>query len=141
MSYRIAAGLLGVGWFLVLLIPRLTREWLLADAGWNLALMVGSSLLTALVGRRLVAGGDSIGGHAWRGAILATIGTLVYLTSAAATIGVRTVTRGGGINWHDTLSLCVMGLSAAALAGYVILPYALFCQYVMHAIAARSDAR
>jgi hypothetical protein len=71
------AGALRIGWFVVLLIPSVTREWLLADVFKNLGCLVVASIIVAFAA------------------------TFLY---------------GGLANLHNTISLYVMGFTAAAIA-------------------------
>lgn len=61
-------------------------------------------------------------------------GWFVVLLIPGMTRG-RTLVFGGLANLHDTLSLYVMGLMAVTLACFVVVPYGLFCQYVMNPLA------
>jgi hypothetical protein len=138
LKYASAAALLGAGWFVVLLLPTTTRGWLLEEAPRNLALLVVASVVVALAFRRFIAGADTFGSQLARAVILPYVGCLVYLGLVAAWIWVEDLLFGGLANLHDTLSLFVMGLTAAALSFLVVVPYGLLCQYVMSAAANRT---
>ena len=135
LKYCATAAALGIGWFVVLLLPGMTREWLLASAFQNLACLVAASVIVALLCRRFIQGADTLGGDVLRAAVIPYLGCLVYLTLWAALLWMRSVIFGGLANLHDTLSLYVMGLTAAAVSFFVVIPYGLFCQYVMKSIS------
>lgn len=48
LRYASTAGALGLGWFAVLLIPGLTREWLLDNVPQNVACLTVASVVVAL---------------------------------------------------------------------------------------------
>ena len=54
LKYYAAAGVLGCGWFVALLLPGVTREWLLADIFQNLACLVVASIILALATRKFI---------------------------------------------------------------------------------------
>jgi hypothetical protein len=64
---------------------------------------------------------------------------LIYLSVVTAWIWIRQLLFGGLANLHDTLSLYAMGLTAALLACFVVVPFGLACQYVMSAAAERVE--
>lgn len=131
LKYTMTAGSLGAGWFAVLLIPSLTREWLLADAVQNLACLVVASVVIAIPARGFIRRADTFGQQLLRATVLPWPGCVAYLSLRAALMWARTILFGGLANVHDTISLFVMGLTAALLSFYVVIPYGLFCQYVM----------
>jgi hypothetical protein len=133
LRYCTTAGALGVGWFVVLLVPRATREWLLAEVALNLVCLVVASILVAVVCRRVIGQATSLGDHLVRAAMIPYLGCFVFLTEWAAVDWTRTLVRGGLANLHDTLSLYAMGMLAAVVCFYVVIPYGLLCQYVMNA--------
>ena len=134
LRYCSTAGGLGVGWFVVLLIPGMTREWLLADRWQSLACLVASSVLVAVAFRRFIGGAATLGEHLVRAAVVPYLGCLVFLSLWAALLWARTLLYGGLANLHDTLSLYVMGMTAATLSFFVVIPYGLLCQYVMSSV-------
>jgi hypothetical protein len=125
------AASLGAGWFIVLLVPPVTREWLLDDRVQNLSLLVIASVLTALIGRKYIKSAQSFGSHFVRAAVLPYCGCILFLSLIAGHMWLRTLLFGGLANLHDTLSLYTMGLTAALVSFYVVIPYGLVCQYTM----------
>ena len=135
LKYCAAAGALGIGWFVVLLIPAVTREWLLADVFQNLGCLVVTSIIVALAARKLISSADTFGEHLVRATVIPYLGSLVYLSLSAGLIWLNTFLYGGLANLHDTLSLYVMGLSAAAVSFFVVIPFGLLCQYAMSSVS------
>ena len=135
LKYCAAAGALGIGWFVVLLIPAVTREWLLADVFQNLGCLVVTSIIVALAARKFISSADTFGEHLVRATVIPYLGSLVYLSLSAGLIWLNTFLYGGLANLHDTLSLYVMGLSAAAVSFFVVIPFGLLCQYTMSSVS------
>ncbi|MCM3880511.1 MAG: hypothetical protein ND807_10430 [Vicinamibacterales bacterium] len=140
LKYCATAAALGIGWFLVLLLPSMSREWLLADIGPNLACLVAASVIVAVGFRRYIGSAETIGSHLVRAIALPYVGCFVFLSLWAALMWTRSLLRGGLANLHDTLSLYVMGLMATALSFYIVIPYGWLCQYVMTTVANAEDA-
>jgi hypothetical protein len=136
LRYFVTAALLGAGWFVVLLLPGVTRGFLLEQPMQSIGFLVVASLVTAAVFARFIASASSFASHLVRAVVLPYAGCLVYLTLMAAAIWVRSLLTGGLANLHDTLSLYAMGFTAATVSFYVVVPYALLCQFVMHRAAA-----
>jgi hypothetical protein len=80
---------------------------------------------------------ESLAAHFVRGALLPYLGCLVYLALCAAVMAARGALGGEGIDAHDTLALFASGFTAAAVSFFVVVPYGLFCQYVMKAVSER----
>ncbi|MCE3241442.1 MAG: hypothetical protein K0Q83_1949 [Deltaproteobacteria bacterium] len=135
LKYCAAAAALGIGWFVVLLIPAVTREWLLADVFQNLGCLVVASIIVALAARKSISSADTFGEHLLRATVIPYLGGLVYISLSVGLIWLQTVLYGGLANLHDTLSLYVMGLSAAAVSFFVVIPYGLLCQYAMSSVS------
>jgi hypothetical protein len=138
----LAAVLLGVGWFAVLLIPPWTRSWLLEERGavpGHLALLAVSSVIVARVGRRFVARADSLAADLWRAVVMPAAGCLVYLTLWNFREWLRPPR--GVANLHDTLVLYLWGPVAVALSGYVVVPYGYCCQRVMRSLLQNHEGR
>ena len=131
--YYLMAAILGAGWFPVLLVPAVTRQWLLDDSVQNLGCLVVASVVVALVCRSFIGSADSPGDHLLRAVVVPLVGCLAFLTLWAALIWARSLISGGLANLHDTLSLYAMGVTATAISFYVVVPYGLLCQYVMRA--------
>jgi hypothetical protein len=136
LRYCITAGILGAGWFAVLLLPGITREWLRNAPLQNVACLLAASVMVALVFRRFIARASTFGEHLVRAIVLPYIGCLTYLSLWAALLWTRTLLFGGLANVHDTLSLYALGFVAAVIACFVVVPYGLVCQYVMNGTAA-----
>jgi hypothetical protein len=135
MRYGSTAAVLGVGWFVVLLIPRLTREWLLANPLQNLGFLVAASIIVAVACRGFILRADALGAHLVRATVMPYLGCLVFLSLTAAALWARSFLSGGLANLHDTVSLYVMGLTATTLSLFVVVPYGLLCQYVLNSIS------
>src|SRR5215207_4990317 len=54
LKYCAVAGAVGCGWFVVILVPGITREWLLADILQNLGCLVVASIIVALAARTFI---------------------------------------------------------------------------------------
>jgi hypothetical protein len=119
----------------VLLIPGLTRSWLLENVWQNLAFLIGTSVFVALTCRNFIAGAETLGDHLVRAVVVPYLGCLVFLTLWTVLIWAQSLLFGDLANVHDTLSLYLMGTMASALSFFVVIPYGLFCQHVMSATA------
>jgi hypothetical protein len=135
LKYSAAAAALGCGWFVVLLIPSVTREWLLAGVFKNLGCLVVASIIVALVARKFISSADSFGDHLLRATVIPYLGCLVYLSLSVGLIWLNTFLYGGLANLHDTVSLYVMGLSATGVSFFVVIPFGLLCQYAMSSVS------
>jgi hypothetical protein len=133
----VTAGTLGGGWFVVLLLPSITREWLLNDAFRNLFCLVLASVIVALLCREFISRASTFGEHLIRAALVPYAGCFVYLTLWAAMLWIRSLLFGGLANFHDTISLYAMGFVASVISCFVVVPYGLFCQYIMNSISNR----
>ena len=140
MRYGLTAAALGVGWFILLLVPRITREWLLADILQNLGCLIVASVIVAVACRRFIDGAETLGEHLLRAAVIPYLGCIVFLSLIAAILWARSFVFGGLANLHDTVSLYVMGLTATTLSLFVVVPYGLLCQYVMNSISGSTAA-
>ena len=125
---------------MVLLLPSVTREWLLADTFQNLGCLVVASVIVALMCRKFISSADTFGNHLVRAAVVPYVGCFVYLSLWAGLLWIRSFLYGGLANVHDTLSLYVMGLTAAAISFFVVIPYGLLCQYVMNSVSPADGA-
>jgi hypothetical protein len=139
--YCLTAGSLGLGWFVALLIPGVTRGWLLANVWQNLGCLVLASVCVALMCRTHIGNAVTLWDHLVRAAVIPYLGCLVFLTLSAALLWGRSLLHGGLANLHDTVSLYAMGMTAAAVSFFVVIPYGLLCQYVMHAASRSTAAR
>jgi hypothetical protein len=135
LKYCAAAAALGCSWFVVLLIPAITRQWLLADMFQNLWCLVVASIIVALAARKFISSADTFGEHLLRATVIPYLGCLVYLSLSIGRIWLHSFLYGGLANLHDTVSLYVMGLSAAAVSFFVVIPYGLLCQYTMSSLS------
>ena len=134
-KYFLTAGALGLGWFVVLLIPSITREWLLENSFQNLLYLIIASVLTALIGRKYIDRAENLGGYFWRAVLMPYLGCILFLTIWNLIFWTKTLIFGGLANAHDTWSLYVMGLTAVTFSLYVVVPYGFFCQYTMQKIS------
>jgi hypothetical protein len=139
IRYSVTAALSSLGWFMVLLLPRITRHWLLADVSLNVALFLATGLSVSLIFRRFITSADTFERHIQRAVIVPLSASLLYLTLWVAVLWVKQVFFGGLANLHDTLSLYVSGLVATLLCLPIILPYGLVCQYVMARAGTREE--
>lgn len=132
LRYGVIAALLGAGWFPVLLIPRMTRDWLLTSPWQNILCLVVASVLVAFACRRYIGRAETTRNHLARAVVIPYVGCVVFLTLWAALLWARTLLFGGLANAHDTMSLYIMGFTAVTLSCYVAIPYGLLCQRVMY---------
>jgi hypothetical protein len=138
LRYCVTAGVLGVGWFVVLLVPGITRGWLLEEPWPNLACLVATSVLVAVTCRRFIGQAATFGDHLVRATVVPYLGCFVFLSLWAAMLWVRSLWMGGLANLHDTVSLYLMGMTGAAFSFFLVIPYGLLCQYVMSSVLGRS---
>lgn len=144
MRYYVTATALGAGWFIVLLIPAWTRQWLLGDrqiVAWHVAGLALSSFLVAYAFKRWIGTADSFASHLRRAAILPYAGCLAYLTLFNIFIWLKQIFVGGLTNLYETLILYPWGLSYALIACFVVIPYGLLCQILMSRALAAAVAR
>jgi hypothetical protein len=87
LKYCAAAAALGCGWFVVLLVPSVTREWLLADIFQNLGCLVIASIIIAVAARKFISSADSFGEHLLRATVIPYLGCLLYLTLSSGYSG------------------------------------------------------
>jgi hypothetical protein len=133
--YAALAALLGAGWFPVLLLPYLTREWLLKEPLRNILLLALASVIVALAFRHFIARASSLWSHFKRAILLPYLGCLVFLTLTAGVIWAEHFLYGNLADLHDTLSLYYMGFVSAVTGCGVVVPYGLVCQFVMNRAA------
>jgi hypothetical protein len=112
----------------------MTREWLLAEIWQSLGCLVVSSVLVAVVFRGFIGRAATLWDHLLRAVVIPYLGCFLFLSLWAALLWTRTMLYGGLANLHDTLSLYAMGMVAVALSFFVVIPYGLLCQYVMHSL-------
>ena len=141
LRYLVTAALLGIGWLPVLLFPSVTRGWLLEDVPSNVACLMTASVIVAVVFRSFIQRADTFSSHVWRATVVPYAGCAIFLTLWNAMIWIEDLMFGGLANLPDTLSLYAMGFLAASLSFFVVVPYGLLCQYVMHAAGAGVEGR
>jgi hypothetical protein len=133
-KYFLTAGALGLGWFVVLLIPSMTRQWLVEDVFLNIVFLIIASVLVAILSRKYISRSESMGGNFIRAMLLPYLGTILFLTMWNLVSWGKTWLFGGLANLHDTFSLYYMGLISVTVSLYVVIPYGIFCQYTMQRI-------
>jgi hypothetical protein len=133
LRYCFTAAGLGVGWFVVLMIPDVTRQWLLADVRGNLLCLAAASVLVAVGCRSFIERAETFSQHLVRAAVVPYLGCVIFLSLWAGLFWARSLLGGGLANLHDMLSLYAMGMVAAVVSCFVVVPYGLLCQYVMNA--------
>jgi hypothetical protein len=138
VRYVLVAALLGAGWFPLMLLPPLSRGWLLEAPFQNLVLLMSSSVIVAIALRRFIAGATGMRAHVWRGVVVPYLGCVVYLTAAAIVLWIRDPRTSGALNVHDMLSLYWLGFVAALMAFPIVVLYGIACQMVLHAVLPRT---
>lgn len=132
--YYLIAVLLSAGWPIVLAIPGWTRSWFFGGHGQWRGHLVGL-VLAGLILARLFRGRISdarSSAENWRlGILVPYLGCVVYLTIVNLWIWVTHWVHGGLANLHDTLSLYLWGVVGALLACFVVIPYGVFCLWVL----------
>jgi hypothetical protein len=113
----------------------MTREWLLPNVGQNLLGLAVASVLVAFACRHYIGRAESTRAHVVRAVVVPYLGCLAFLTLWNVMFWARTLVFGGLANLHDTMSLYVFGLVAVTLSAYVVIPYGILCQRVMHAVS------
>lgn len=63
--YVLTTALLGAGCFPILLLPPITRGWLLESPGTSFALLVGAAIAIAVAFRRWIARAESLRTSGW----------------------------------------------------------------------------
>lgn len=136
VKYYATAALMGIGWFLVLLIPPATRGWLLMVlAPYHLAFLVIASVMVALLFRRSISTADTILKHLVCGCVIPYVGCVFYVTIFNLFM-LQGVIRGAPvIRWDQFVAYYVLGLFVAFKAYFVVLPFGILSQYIMHKVA------
>lgn len=131
--YDGCAALLSAGWYAVLLLPSVTRDWLLGGGSiaMHVALLIFSGVLVSRLLRGFILSAASFGQRLWRASVVPVAGSATYLLLMIASLWMRQVLGGGLMNAHDSLALFVQGITATLLSFYIVVPYGLVCQYVM----------
>ena len=135
IRYSTIAGALGIGWFFILLIPSYTRGWLLIEVPWNIASLVFSGLIAALVFHGFIRSARTFQEHLWRGITIPYAACAFYLTLWQARLWILDLAFGGLANLHDTISFYFWGFLSATIAFPVVIPFGLVCQYLMNWVA------
>ena len=134
VGYFATAALLGAGWFVVLLLPPWTREWLLSDrqrVAWHVAMLAVAGVLVAKFFRRYIDSANGAGQHLQRALLLPYTGCLVYLASWNVFTWCQDVAHRSPHQVHDMLVLFPWGFMYALAACFVVIPYGLLCQHAM----------
>lgn len=129
-GYVGTAALLGGVWFVVMLVPSTSREWLLLNIPANLACMVLASCAVALIFEDWIAKARTLKQHALRAILLPPTGAAFYL-SLFILYG-SLASRG---HWGDQPAVFVFGMIATVLAAPLFVPFGFVCQFVMNRLA------
>jgi len=135
VRYVTVAALLGAGWFPVLLLQRMTREWLLDDPILNILCLVAASVIVALVFRRAIRRSERFTTDLVYAIVVPFVGCLVYLTLWNSVLLIHDLAAGRDINIHDMLSVYAMGITAVSMSLFITVPYGFACQYGMKAVS------
>ena len=141
--YYMLAAILGAGWFLVLLVPPWTRQWLIGEprmVGWTMGEMMLTSVIVAATFRRAIQTSDTWGAHVLRALTIPYAGCLIYLTVWNLRVWARTLLFGGLANLHDSIAVYYWGTFYALIACFVVVPYGLVCQVALKELLDRTDA-
>jgi hypothetical protein len=136
--YYATAGILSLGWLGVLMIPGWTRAWFIGTESswaWNALFLIGTGLMLAKWFRSPIGRARTFSEHLHMAIVVPYIGSMAYLTIYNIWIWVHHWLFGGLATIHDTMSLYVLGFSAAVMAFFVIIPYGLLCQWLMNKVA------
>ena len=80
MLYYLAATALGLGWMVVLSVPKLTGQFIALSPRWNVASLIIGSLVVARLFKSWIAERGNIGDQLGRAIVITYAGCLVYLT-------------------------------------------------------------
>lgn len=132
MSYYLVAAALGSGWFVVLLVPEMTGNWLRESPGWSIAPLILGSVLTAHFFRKWILGAERFRDQILRAVILPYLGCLIYITLLNLSFAGYALISSSRLNVHNGLVLYYWGPLSAIFGFYVIVPYGLVCQLVLN---------
>jgi hypothetical protein len=139
-KYHSTAAVLGIGWFLVLLIPEGTRGWLLKFiqglAPYHLSVLVLSSVIVAFIFRRAIVAANIILKHLTCGCVIPYVGCIVYLTIITVFLYERKLSVR---DVHDALGIYLFGIIFALRSFFVVLPFGIVSQYIMNKVAASAN--
>lgn len=140
-QYDSSAALLSAGWCVVLLLPGMTREWLLGGASiyLHLAALIFAGILISRLLKPFILSAESFGQRLWRAFILPLAGAATYLLLIIASLWIRQLWDGGLMNIHDSVALFVQGIVATLVSFYVVVPYGLVCQFVLERVGRARD--
>ena len=119
-----------------MLIPSTSRGWLLEGGNWysHMACLVLAGVAIAGIFRQYIISSDGLWDQIVRAAILPIIGSFLYLVLLVTTWWIKQFTVGGLTNLHDSLSAIFFGLLTTLFSFYVVIPYGMFCQYVLEKV-------
>ena len=130
--YLTIAWGLGAGWFVIFLLPAWTRNYLLYETGWNIAFLMLSSAITAIVFRRFVSRARTFGQHLIRAITIPYVGCVFYLTFCVGKMLIHAGVLGQSVNLREVAVFYYWGILSAVFAFPLVIIFGLVCQYVMH---------
>lgn len=139
MLYYTAASILGAGWLLVLLIPRMTGQWIRVGPQWSVAPLILGSILTAHLFRNWISRARTTREQLLRALVIPYAGCLIYLTLLNVFIEAENLRIGAHITAHNSIARYVWGSFSAIVGFYIVIPYGLVCQLVLNRICKNED--
>ena len=120
----------------MLLIPSLSRGWLLEGGRWtlHLTMLVIAGVVIAHLFRGFILSADGFTDRLLRSVVLPLVGCVVYLSLVVAYWWAQYFLFGGLTNMHDSLSVLINGLLATILGFYVVVPYGMICQIALERV-------
>lgn len=129
--YYATALLLGIGWFPVLSISPLHRQFLLVNGSLtyliSMVFLSLTSLVIAIIFRRFIVGAKSWRSDSVRALVLPLAGCLVYVSL----LNTYSCFQAGRMFQHDQLVLYVWSIAFTILWLPLVFPYGLVCQRLM----------
>ena len=128
--YYLCATIVSIGWYPVLLVPSLSRDWLLSRASvpLDLGLLAVAGVCIAHFFKNFIISADGAFDRIVRATVLPLLGSALYLVLTVITLWLHQAFYGGLANVHDSMSLVVTGLVATIISCYVTIPYGFICQ-------------
>jgi hypothetical protein len=132
--YYLAASALGLGWMVVLSVPKLTGDFIRLSPRWNVGSLLVGSIVVAFFFKRWITKRGGLGDQVGRGIVITYVGCLVYLTLVNLAFEAETL-RFGGEGLREWLSRYYWGTIAAVWAFYIVIPYGVSCQLALNRIS------